>query len=55
MRALTDIFLTRCGCRSAELLISGAVATEPSATLIPLGPHALRGIASPCADTAPDG
>lgn len=32
-----------------SVLISGAVATEASATLIPLGTHALRGIASPCA------
>jgi class 3 adenylate cyclase len=31
------------------VLISGAVAAEASATLIPLGTHALRGIASPCA------
>ena len=31
------------------VLISGAVATETSVTLIPLGTHALRGIASPCA------
>jgi class 3 adenylate cyclase len=31
------------------VLISGAVAAETSATLIPLGTHALRGIASPCA------
>src|SRR5215207_6440369 len=31
------------------VLISGAVATETSAILIPLGTHALRGIASPCA------
>jgi class 3 adenylate cyclase len=31
------------------VLISGAVATETSAMLIPLGTHALRGIASPCA------
>jgi len=31
------------------VLISGAVATETSATLMPLGTHALRGIASPCA------
>ena len=31
------------------VLISGAVATETSETLIPLGTHALRGIASPCA------
>ena len=30
-------------------LSSGAVAAETSATLIPLGTHALRGIASPCA------
>jgi adenylate cyclase len=37
------------------VLISGAVATETSATLMPLGTHALRGIASPCAVyTAPD-
>ena len=31
------------------VLISGAVAEETSATLISLGTHALRGIASPCA------
>jgi len=31
------------------VLISGAVAAETSATLVPLGTHALRGIASPCA------
>jgi adenylate cyclase len=38
------------------VLISGAVAAEASATLIPLGTHALRGIASPCADyTVSDG
>ncbi|MEA2981441.1 MAG: adenylate cyclase [Alphaproteobacteria bacterium] len=38
------------------VLISGAVAAEASATLIPLGTHALRGIASPCAVyTVPDG
>ncbi|UPJ46225.1 adenylate/guanylate cyclase domain-containing protein [Bradyrhizobium sp. 200] len=37
------------------ILISGAVAAETSATLIPLGTHALRGIASPCAVyTVPD-
>jgi adenylate cyclase len=37
------------------VLISGAVAAEASATLIPLGTHALRGIASPCAVyTLPD-
>jgi class 3 adenylate cyclase len=38
------------------VLISGAVAAETGATLIPLGTHALRGIASPCAVyTVPDG
>jgi class 3 adenylate cyclase len=38
------------------VLISDAVATETSETLIPLGMHALRGIASPCAVyTVPDG
>jgi adenylate cyclase len=38
------------------VLISGAVAAETSATLIQLGTHTLRGIASPCAVyTAPDG
>ena len=38
------------------VLISGAVATETSATLLPLGTHVLRGIASPCAVyTATDG
>jgi adenylate cyclase len=38
------------------VLISGAVAAETSATLVPLGTHALRGIASPCAVyTVPDG
>jgi class 3 adenylate cyclase len=31
------------------VLISDAVATETSETLIPLGMHALRGVASPCA------
>src|SRR5881628_2511016 len=31
------------------VLISGTVAAETSATLTPLGMHALRGIASPCA------
>jgi adenylate cyclase len=31
------------------VLISGAIATETSETLIPLGTHELRGIASPCA------
>jgi class 3 adenylate cyclase len=45
-------------CRPLDrvVLISGAVATEAAATLIPLGTHALRGIASPCAVyTVPDG
>ena len=38
------------------VLISGTVAAEAGATLIPLGTHALRGIASPCAVyTVPDG
>jgi adenylate cyclase len=38
------------------VLVSGAVATEASVTLVPLGTHALRGIASPCAVyTVPDG
>jgi class 3 adenylate cyclase len=38
------------------VLISGTVAAETGATLIPLGTHALRGIASPCAVyTVPDG
>lgn len=37
------------------VLVSGAVAAETSAKLIPLGTHALRGIASPCAVyTVPD-
>jgi len=37
------------------VLISGTVAAETSATLMPLGTHALRGIASPCAVyTVPD-
>src|ERR1700748_3083607 len=31
------------------LLISGAFAAETGASLIPLGTHALRGIAAPCA------
>jgi hypothetical protein len=30
-------------------LISGAVAAETTAKLMPLGTHPLRGIASPCA------
>jgi adenylate cyclase len=44
-------------CRPLDraVLISGAVAAEASATLVPLGAHALRGIASPCAVyTLPD-
>jgi class 3 adenylate cyclase len=37
------------------VLISGAVAAETNAKLIPLGTHALRGIAAPCAVyTLPD-
>jgi adenylate cyclase len=30
------------------VLVSGAFAAEAAAPLIPLGTHALRGIASPC-------
>lgn len=44
-------------CRPLErtVLVSGAVAAETTATLIPLGMHALRGIAAPCAVyTVPD-
>jgi class 3 adenylate cyclase len=44
-------------CRPLEraVLVSGAVAAETTATLIPLGSHELRGIASPCAIyTVPD-
>jgi class 3 adenylate cyclase len=38
-------------CRPLEraVLVSGAVAAETTAPLIPLGTHALRGIATPCA------
>jgi adenylate cyclase len=37
------------------VLISDAVAAETNAILVPLGTHALRGIASPCAVyTVPD-
>jgi class 3 adenylate cyclase len=38
-------------CRPLDraVLVSGAAAAEASAALIPLGTHALRGIASPCA------
>jgi adenylate cyclase len=32
-----------------SVLISGAVAAETTAALIPLGEHVLRGIAAPCA------
>lgn len=39
-----------------SVLISGAVAAETAAPLAPLGEHALRGIAAPCAVfTLPDG
>jgi adenylate cyclase len=44
-------------CRPLErsVLISGAVAAEVEATLVPQGTHALRGIAAPCAVfTLPD-
>ena len=38
------------------VLISGAVATEATAKLVPLGTHSLRGIAAPCdVYTVPDG
>jgi adenylate cyclase len=36
-----------------SVLISGAVAAETTAALIPLGEHVLRGIAAPCAVFAP--
>ena len=36
-----------------SLLVSGAVAAETTARLIPLGDHALRGIATPCAVFTP--
>ena len=45
-------------CRPLDraVLVSGAAAAETSAALIPLGAHALRGIAQPCAVfTVPDG
>jgi adenylate cyclase len=39
-----------------SVLISGAVAVETATPLVPLGEHALRGIAAPCAVfTLPDG
>jgi adenylate cyclase len=31
-----------------SVLISGAVAAETTAPLVPLGEHGLRGIATPC-------
>jgi class 3 adenylate cyclase len=38
-----------------SVLISGAIAAETAAPLVPLGEHALRGIAAPCAVfTLPD-
>ena len=45
-------------CRPLDraVLVSGAAAAETAAALIPLGTHALRGIAQPCAVfTVPDG
>jgi adenylate cyclase len=38
-------------CRPLDqtVLVSGALAAETSVPLIPLGTHALRGIATPCA------
>jgi class 3 adenylate cyclase len=45
-------------CRPLEraVLVSGALAAETELPLLPLGTHALRGIASPCAVfTVPDG
>jgi adenylate cyclase len=44
-------------CKPLErtILVSGAVAAETSAVLVPLGNHLLRGIAEPCAVfTLPD-
>jgi adenylate cyclase len=38
---------------SRTVLISGAVAAETDTTLVPLGMHALRGIAAPCAVFTP--
>jgi adenylate cyclase len=38
-----------CRTMGRSVLISGAVAAETTTTLIPLGTHALRGIAAPCA------
>jgi len=37
-----------CGSLDRAILISGALAAETSASLIPLGSHALRGIVAPC-------
>jgi class 3 adenylate cyclase len=36
-----------------SVLVSGAVAAETTTRLIPLGDHALRGIATPCAVFTP--
>ena len=38
-----------CKLTGRDVLISGAVAAETTTTLIPLGEHRLRGIATPCA------
>jgi adenylate cyclase len=38
-----------------SVLVSGAVAAETTTRLIPLGDHALRGIAAPCAVFTPEG
>jgi len=44
-----------CGPLGRSVLISGAVAAETAAPLVPLGDYALRGIAAPCAVfTLPD-
>jgi adenylate cyclase len=44
-----------CKLLGRSVLISGAVAAEATTTLVPLGEHALRGIAAPCAVfTLPD-
>jgi class 3 adenylate cyclase len=45
-----------CRALGRSVLISGAVAAETATKLVPLGEHALRGIAAPCAVfTLPDG
>jgi hypothetical protein len=36
-------------CLGRDVLVTGAVAAETSAALVPLGEHRLRGIAAPCA------